>query len=321
MSTFASIDFACGPSVCPDAGSVVVALSLVALCAVAFTWSLYLKRKIRTFSGIMRTALESTADGLLVVDNNGRIVSYNRRFVEMWRIPQQILDSRDDDAAVAFVKSQLRDPETFVARVRESYENQRAAFDDVLELVDGRVFERHSEPFPASETHCGRGWAFRDVTERRRFEQDLAHERNLLRTLVESLPDYIYAKDPQGRFLLANGAISKFMGFAQPSGLIGKTDFDVFPEELASSFWADEQRVLATGEALVAKEEPSINAAGDLKWTQTTKVPFYDDEGRLIGLVGMGRDMTERRLVAEELQKTTAAAEAANRSRVSFWRI
>lgn len=302
----------------PDAGSRIVLLSLAALNLGALAWALYLKRKVGAFSGIVRAALESTAEGILVVDRNGRMVSYNSKFVEMWSIPKWVLNSRDDAVAVAYVKNQLKNPEAFVARVRESYEARQAPYEDILELVDGRVFERHSQPLPASEQRCGRGWAFRDVTERRRSEQDLAHERNLLRTLIESLPDYIYVKDVQGRFLLSNTAIAKLMGFAQPLELIGKTDFDVFPEELASSFWADEQHVVTTGEPLVAKEEPSIDAAGNLKWTQTTKVPFYDESGRVIGLVGMGRDMTDRRHVAEQLQKSMEAAEAANRSKSEF---
>jgi PAS domain-containing protein len=188
---------------------------------------------------------------------------YRIECIHLGHLPdaQSILNSRDDALAAAYVNTQLKDPDMFAATVRDAY-NQRDIRDDILELIDGRVIEPHSEPHPASERSCGRGWAFRDVTEALRFERDLAQERNLLRILIESLPDYIYVKDTEGRFLLANTAIAKLMGFEQASELVGKTDFDFFPDELASGFRADEQRVLTTGEPLVSKEERSMMPPG-----------------------------------------------------------
>lgn len=133
-----------------------------------------------------------------------------------------------------------------------------------------------------------------DITERKQAEEALMQERNLLRTLIDNLPDYIYIKDAESQFILGNLAVARLMGATTPDELIGKTDSDFYPQELAAQYYADEQEIIKSGKSLVNREEPLIDlAAGRKGWLSTTKVPRRDSLGKVIGLVGIGRDITD----------------------------
>ena len=119
-------------------------------------------------ASLLRATLEATTDGILVVDSGGRIIDYNRRFAEMWSIPPDILAARDDSRAIGVAVSQLRDPDGFLAKVRALYAEPEAISHDVLELRDGRIFERDSRPQLVDGRSVGRVWSFRDVTAERR---------------------------------------------------------------------------------------------------------------------------------------------------------
>ncbi|MEK7841211.1 MAG: PAS domain-containing protein, partial [Deltaproteobacteria bacterium] len=137
--------------------------------------------EIENSLSLLHATLESTADGILAVNNEGKITTFNKKFVDMWRIPESIVASRDDNQAMAFVLEQLKDQEGFLAKVRELYSQPYAESDDVLEFKDGRVFERYSRPQLIGGESIGRVWSFRDVTERRKIEKELV-SRSILTT-------------------------------------------------------------------------------------------------------------------------------------------
>ena len=135
--------------------------------------------------------------------------------------------------------------------------------------------------------------------ERKRAEQALAEQHKLLRTLIDNLPDLIYAKDPQGRLFLNNTAHLRFLGATKREEVLGKTVYDYFPKEIADAFFADEQRVIHSGEPLVNREEASVDRAGRRIWVLTTKVPLHDETGKPLGLVGITRDITTRKQIEQ----------------------
>ncbi len=141
----------------------------------------------------------------------------------------------------------------------------------------------------------------------------MAEERNLLRTLIDTLPDLVYVKDAQCRFLLVNEIHARRLGEDSAEAVIGKTDFDYYPREMAEAFFADDQQVMQSGEP-ITREEPGKDQDGRPRWMLTTKVPLRDSHGRAIGLVGIGRDITERRSAEAEMQDRLAEINALYRA-------
>jgi two-component system, cell cycle sensor histidine kinase and response regulator CckA len=128
--------------------------------------------------------IESTADGIMAVDNQGKVITSNSRFAQLWRIPQEILERGDDDTLLAFVLDQLVDPEAFLTKVRALYNSDKEN-NDVILFNDGRVFERYSRPLMLKGSITGRVWSFRDVTERRNMEQRLESELSKFKVLYD----------------------------------------------------------------------------------------------------------------------------------------
>ncbi|HTQ50150.1 MAG TPA: PAS domain S-box protein, partial [Candidatus Acidoferrales bacterium] len=160
-------------------------------------------------------------------------------------------------------------------------------------------------------TGSGLSIAFcQDITERRVAAEAIANERQLLRTLIDLLPDTFYVKDLDSRFLIANKALAKHFGKEFPSEIVGRTDADFFPPECAAEYRAAELKVLG-GEPLIDYEGDGIGPTGRRCTHLTTKVPFRDSQGRVQGLVGIGRDITERKRSEESHQRLATAVEQA----------
>ena len=143
---------------------------------------------------------------------------------------------------------------------------------------------------------------FIDISASKQAQDALSEERALLRTLIDNMPDYIYVKDIASRFLVANCGLAQLVGVKTPNDLLGKTDFDFFPKELATAFFNDEQAIMQSGKPLLSQEEDSMDSAGNAKWTLTSKVPLRDKNGQVIGIVGIGRDITEQKRAEEALR-------------------
>jgi PAS domain S-box-containing protein len=142
-------------------------------------------------------------------------------------------------------------------------------------------------------------------------------ERALMRTLIDLMPDYIYAKDAAGRFVLANLAVARVMGADSPRQLIGRTDADFYSPEMAAKFRADDESVLQ-GVALREREELGTDSvAGEARWHLTTKLPVRDARGEVIGLVGISRDIHRRKLAEDEIRRLNAELDQRVRDRTA----
>ena len=132
--------------------------------------------------------------------------------------------------------------------------------------------------------------------------EELAHERARLRALIDSVPDLIYVKDRECRFVLCNRAQLRMLGVERESEVIGKTDFDIYPPEMARGFYEDDRRVVDAGEPILDREEQAADPEGTAIWLSTVKVPIRGSDGTVVGLAGIGRDITLRRRAEEEVR-------------------
>lgn len=143
-------------------------------------------KRLEQMDAGLRGILESTTDGILAVDRNGKVIHSNRQFAALWRIPHHLLDSRDDRLLLDHVLSQLSNPEAFLEKVSALYGSDAEDMDTLI-FKDGRIFERHSCPLSLNDSVAGRVWSFRDVTERKRSEQALRQQAEELRARNEEL--------------------------------------------------------------------------------------------------------------------------------------
>lgn len=383
---------------------------------------------------LQQAVFDATVDGILAVDPTGRVTTYNRRFAEMWNIPEEIIASRSNIPILAFVREQVENPAAFMARVEELYAHPYAEGDDVLTLRDGRIFARHSTPQRLGDEIVGRVWVLRDVTAERQAaetlkqsqrnfdlffntlddllfvldvqgniihvnqtvcrklgyteaeligqpvlvvhpperqaeaacivaamltgevefcpvpvitkdgrqipvetrvitgewdgrpalfgvtrdisqlklsEEALARERNLLRTVVDTLPDIIFAKDRNGRKILSNRNDQWMLGASSEAEVVGKTDWDVYPADLAARYTAEDQPVLDEGR-MFESEGSFVDPLGQRHWVLGSKRPFRDHTGEIAGLVGIYHDITQLKQAAAEREALIADLEAKN---------
>ena len=258
---------------------------------------------------LLRATIESSASGLLVVDNEGRITTYNNRFLEMWRIPAELLAQGDNQIVLKVVLDQLQEPEVFFARIKTLDQRPAEESYDTLHFKDGRIYDRVSRPQRLGDKIIGRVWSFRDVSENQRAQDLMRYERQLLRTLIDLAPDFIFVKDMESRYLVVNEALAHCYR-KLPAEMLNRTDAAFLPAELAAHFRASEQQVLAS-ESFLTFEDAVTFPDGRHRTVVTNMVAFRDARGNVAGLVGIGRDITKQQLAEKSMRLQSIALETA----------
>ena len=258
---------------------------------------------------LLRATIESSVSGLLVVDIAGKITIYNNRFLEMWRIPAELMAQGDDQLILKVVLDQLKEPAEFFRRIQELYQQPAQESYDTLHFKDGRIYDRVSRPQRLGDKIIGRVWSFRDVTEHQRAQDAMRHERHLLRTLIDLAPDFIFVKDTDSRYLVANESLARCYR-KQSAEMLHHTDADFLPAELAARFRASEQQVLAA-DSFCTFEDAITLPDGQTRTMVTNMVAFRDPQGKISGLVGIGRDITRQQSAEKSMRLQSAALETA----------
>jgi PAS domain S-box-containing protein len=258
---------------------------------------------------LLNATLESTTDGILAVDLAGQVSCCNRRFAEMWGIPADLLHNKNAAELLAFATARTDRPDQ--AWLPPSPD---ADAPELIQLRDGRVFEESVHRQVIDNACVGMVVICRDITQRRRAETQLAYERDLLNTLMDHLPDAIYFKDRESRFLHYSRAFGQLFHLTDVDAMKGKTDADFFTEEHARQAYDDEQGIMRSGQPIIGKLEKETHPDGRVTWALTSKTPWRDKAGNIIGTFGISKDVTvikEAEIKLEEASRQAGMAEVA----------
>jgi len=250
---------------------------------------------------------------ILRKDGEGRFTFANRRFCNFIGKPlHEVLGRTDFDLFPRELAAKYHQDDLRVMATLENLDVTEAHQTSSGERLFVHVMK--TPLYDALGHVVGIQGIFWDVTQRKATEEALASERDLLRALLDNIPDRIYFKDIHSRFLRCSASMVQRLGVKGASEVIGKTDFDFHPRELASEFFQDEQRIISTGLPLVNKLERQFSAEGDEMWASVTKVPIVGKTGIISGIIGISRDVT--RLKAAEMALKEARDAAVQSARV-----
>jgi PAS domain S-box-containing protein len=263
-------------------------------------------------STLLASLIHSLPFNVYAKDREGRFIFANSFYCQNVGIAvSDLLGRTDYDIHPEHLARKFRDDDRRIMEggCRETIEEQWRSIDGSA-ITFVKVIKAPLYDSPENGNIIGTIGIFWDITERKRMESELAEERSLLRTLIDNLPDYIYVKDLESRIVLANTAQIEVLGRTEEKEVLGRTDFDFYPEQEAREYYTDEQHLLTTGIPLIDKEEMAPVEGGHERWTLTTKIPLYNTEQNLVGLVGIGHDITrlkreerERQQLEEQLQQ------------------
>ncbi len=253
---------------------------------------------------LLQAMLDNVPDRIYFKDTESRFLNVSRALAKRLGVadPKEVIGKTDFDF-------QLPD------RAREFYADEQR----IMQTGEALINKTEKQIMPSGETAwtsttkmpmrdpqgnvIGLVGVNRDITQLKQAEEALARERQLLRTLIDNLPDAIYAKDTAGRKTLVNPADLKNLRCQTEAEAIGKNDFDFFPKDLAEKFWADDLKVIA-GQPVINREEYFFDEAGRKRWLLTSKLPLHNQDGKIVGLIGIGRDITVQKEAEDALRES-----------------
>ena len=246
--------------------------------------------------------INSNVDMIFVKDDQFRYLMANDSMAKFFgKTKEQLINKTDQELADEMTVYPCRSSD------HKALETETAFM--VEEKLGDRIFEATKFPLPLKGHKKGIGGIIRDITERKKAEETTKNERKFLRALIDNLPDAIFVKDNECRKRVANRFDVENIGFSTEAEVLGKTDLELFPEEIGQRGYADDLKVIQTGQAVINREEVFLDKDGHQRWLLTSKIPLFDQQEKSVGLVGIGRDITEIKKAEHQIQKLTKSIE------------
>jgi PAS domain S-box-containing protein len=244
----------------------------------------------------------------------GASIFVGNTHIANWLIGQVRNEGLDPDKMVRYANEIGADQTDFIKALDEVPVMSKEKFEKVAQMLFVFANEISSKAYHNMQLK-------QSISDSEQFEEALASERNLLRNMIDNIPDRIYAKDLNSRFIICNNALVKRMGMSDVEDIIGKSDFDLVPQDLAAQYFANEQEIIKSGIPLINHEESMGIVEGKSRWNLATKVPLRNTAGNIIGIIGIGRDITDRKLAEEEINFKNELLQTINAEKDKFFSI
>jgi PAS domain S-box-containing protein len=267
------------------------------------------EEQLRSKTAVLEAQVNSTLDGILVIDSGGNKILQNQRMVDLWRIPKEFADDPVDQRQLEWVTQQIKHPKEFVEKIDHLHSHPDEISRDELELVDGRFFDRYSSPVRGRDgTFYGRIWTMRDITERKQAAQQIEvlarrteRRERLLSTALASMSDFAQIYDQEGRILFVNQPLLDLWGLTSEE-VVGKNLSDLgYSKELANKLNGQLQHVFETGQE-VTDETPYTSPTGVTGFYEYIFSPALSTDGKVDFVVGSTRDVTLRKRAEVEIR-------------------
>ncbi|MGA7142984.1 MAG: PAS domain S-box protein [Desulfobacterales bacterium] len=261
-----------------------------------------LGRALRESEELLKSTIEATADGILVVDEDGKILHANKRYAQIWNIPNELLETRDDRKLLDYVLDQLLYPDEFLAKVQKLYQSIDEDFDTIY-FKNGQMLERKSCPLMRNKEISGRVWSFRDVTEQKQALKALQKSEERHRIYFENVSDAIFSIDPDYKIINISPSVEKLLGYT-PEEMTGKPiqDLNVLAPDSLEKAFSDIMKVLS-GKRIPYSQYEFISKDGTRKFGEVSASPLTRD-GKVVAMVSVARDITERKSMEDALKQS-----------------
>ena len=256
---------------------------------------------------MMRATLESTTDGILATDGDGRVTDFNDKFVQLWQLPREVMDLRDHLQIAEIISRNFIDPQQYLTRIEDIYTASPPETYDLLKLADGRVFERFSRIQFVESRNVGRVWSLRDITDHRRAQAALADQSERLRVTLASIGDAVITTDTQGRVTFLNGVAKSLTGWNQneAAGQPLESVFHIVNETTRKPVENPATKALREGVIVgLANHTVLIAKDGTERGIDDSAAPIRSGDGQVIGCVLVFRDITEHRKAENALHRS-----------------
>jgi PAS domain S-box-containing protein len=266
---------------------------------------------LKSRTALLEAQLNATIDGILVVDQNKKRVLINQKFIELFNIPQRILDDKNQTVLLKYIISLTKEPKKFTEKVSFLYANPNEKSHDEIEFLDDKILDRYSAPvLGGNKKNYGRIWIFRDITKQKNLEKTILREHQEQQTILDSIPAWVFYKNTDNHFIRVNKTFADAMNTPREE-MEGKSLFDIYPKDQADKYLADDNYVIKTGKPRLNIIETMKTPKG-LLWIKVDKVPYLDANGKIIGIIGFAIDITAQKMAEDKIKKHNEEMEKMN---------